>query len=75
MTDVLTLELWLAEARLARHKLLTGSKAVSMTYEGKAVTYTTANAARLDAYITDLTRQIAAVSGVKIRRGPVQFVF
>jgi hypothetical protein len=75
MTNILQLGVWLAEAKLARHKLLTGSKEQSVSYGGKAVSFSQADAYQLDAYIADLERQIAEANGKPARRGPVQFVF
>ena len=75
MDDLATLQQWLLEAKLARHKLMTGSKEASVSYEGKSVSFTQADSYRLDAYIADLQRQIDALMGTVRRRGPVQFVF
>lgn len=75
MADLLTLQLWLAEANIARHNLLTGTKEASVSYDGKSVTFTATDAYRLDAYIADLERQIGEQSGTVRRRGPVQFSF
>ena len=75
MPDLLQLQLWLAEANIAKHKLITGTKEASVSYEGKSVTFTAAEAYRLDSYIADLTRQIAAASGQPSRRGPIYIGF
>ena len=70
------LQAWLLDAQTARHQLLTGRMAVSVTYDGKAVTYTHADLYKLDAYIADLNRQILLLTGPLDRRvGPVQFSF
>lgn len=46
MTDCATKKLWLAEAELALHKLLTGQAEVTVTFgSGKSVTYTAASIA------------------------------
>jgi len=75
MTDLVTLEGWLLEAKTARHKLAIGRSTVSASYDGKSVSYTQADAFKLDAYIADLERQIGDLKGAARRRGPVQFVF
>lgn len=77
MTDCATKKLWLAEAELALHKLLTGQAEVTVTFgSGKSVTYTQANIAQLKDYIADLQAQVDACDGKEpARRGPIRFVF
>lgn len=73
--DLLTLQGWLAEALLAQHKLAIGQQEVSVSYEGKSATFTPADSYKLDAYVVKLQAQIAALTGVSRRRGPVLFTF
>lgn len=70
-----TLQLWLGEAMLARHALLTGKRTVSVSYDGKSVSYGSADLGRLDAYITSLQAQIADATGQRLRRGPMLIGF
>ena len=44
-------QLWLTEAQLAYATLMTGGKPVSVSYEGKAVTYSASDAPRLQSWI------------------------
>ncbi|WP_042695027.1 phage head-tail joining protein [Azospirillum sp. B506] len=67
MTDVTTLEAWLADARAAHHALRLGRQTVSVRFGDRVVDYAPANVAQLASYIASLERQIAAVRG---RRGP-----
>ena len=75
MFPLVTLQLWLGEALTARHALLTGKRTVSVSYDGKSVTYGAADIARLDAYITSLQAQIADATGQRRRRGPMMIGF
>lgn len=69
MPALATLQTWLEEAYVARHKLRTGALAVSLSYGQRTMSYTAANAADLDAYIADLESQISqAQSGSNKRR-------
>lgn len=53
------LQTWLAQAEEARHELLIGSRAVSVTTgSGKSVSFTESDLGRLDLYIADLKRQL-----------------
>lgn len=52
------LELYLSEARTALHALMTGQSMVSVTYEGRSVTYSRANLAALRSYIQDLESKL-----------------
>lgn len=63
MASLATLQTWLSEAEIARHKLRTGAKVATMSVAGRTLSYTQANAAELDAYIADLTKQIAEAQG------------
>jgi hypothetical protein len=73
--DAITLALWLSEAQIARHKLATGTKEASVSYEGKSVTFTQADMYRLDTYIESLINAISELNGVVVRRGPVYAAF
>lgn len=77
MSDCATKKLWLAEAELALHRLLTGTAEQTVQFgSGKSVTYTAANINQLKAYIADLKNQVAECDGqAQSRRGPVRFVF
>jgi len=55
---------WLAEAEQARHELIVGTRAVSVsTGSGKSVTYTATDLGKLDAYIATLRVQLGQASG------------
>ncbi len=68
MASLATLQTWLTEAETARHKLMTGSRTVSLTYAGRSVSYTSADLAALNSYIDDLKSQIAAASGQPVAK-------
>lgn len=68
MASLATLQTWLTEAETARHKLMTGSRAVSLTYAGRSVSYTSADLAALNSYIEDLKAQIATASGQPVAK-------
>ncbi|ALG71130.1 hypothetical protein VY88_03080 [Azospirillum thiophilum] len=67
MTDVTSLEAWLADARAAHHALQLGRQTVSVRFGDRVVEYAPANAQALAGYIASLERRIAAARG---RRGP-----
>lgn len=68
-----TLQQYLSEARAAYHRLMTGTSAVSFKDQnGEMVTYQTASAARLIAYIANLEAQIAALTGQRTSCGPLR---
>ncbi|HEY1035556.1 MAG TPA: gpW family head-tail joining protein [Pseudoxanthomonas sp.] len=75
--DCATKKLWLAEAELALHKLLTGEREQTVTFgSGKSVTYTQANINQLKSYIADLQAQVDECDGkAPAKRGPIRFVF
>lgn len=77
MTDTATLQTWLAEAEVARHKLVTGAAVASVSYEGKGqVTYSKADLDKLDAYIASLRSQLSAADGTPTtRRRPIHLTF
>jgi flavin-dependent dehydrogenase len=60
-----TLVIWLAQAQQALADLYTGSKVVSLSYEGKQVSYTPSDVQRLTEWISIIQSQI---SGKKSRR-------
>ena len=77
MADLATLQGWLTEAETAKHKLLTGSLAATVKYNGQnEVTYANTDIDKLDAYIASLRAQIGGLEGdvSKISR-PIYFGF
>lgn len=75
MADLATLQLWLLEAKTALHKLKIGRMEASVSYDGKSVSYTQADMAKLQTYINDLEKQIATLTGQPRRRGPMLLGF
>ncbi|MFC3674670.1 gpW family head-tail joining protein [Ferrovibrio xuzhouensis] len=71
MTDTATLQARLAEAEAALHALNIGSQRVSISFDGKSLTYTPADATRLRAYIGELKAQLGQGS----RPRPLTMVF
>lgn len=70
------LQTWLAEAQVAYHKLLIGGKQASVSFgAGKSVTYTQADATKLQAWINSLQAEIDARGGTTTKRAPVRFNF
>ena len=67
-TSLVTLSQWHAEACAARHALRTGAQVASGSYRGRAVSYTAAKAAELDAYIADLENEMTAITTGKPKR-------
>lgn len=64
----MTLAEQLADAQAKYHSLLTGTLAkVFVDQNGERIEYNAANASRLAAYIQELTRQTAGVSGGPMR--------
>lgn len=57
--DIETLRRRLAEAREARHALITGQAVASVSREGRATSYSKADLPALERYIADLERQVA----------------
>lgn len=55
---------YLAEASLALHKLLTGTKVVEVTHANKHMRYTDANLNALRSYVNDLQGKVNACNGV-----------
>lgn len=70
-------KVWLAEAQLALHRLLTGTAEQTVTFgSGKSVTYTAASIDKLKVYIADLENQVAVCDGnPPAKRGPIRFIF
>lgn len=63
MANRLQLEQWLQEAETARHQLMVGLQAVQVRdSNGDMITYSTANASRLDAYIVRLKSELNALN-------------
>lgn len=74
--DLPTLQFRLAEARLARHKLAIGDLPNEIEMQdGSGTKFNAANADRLDQYIADLEREVAALQGAPRRTGPLQMMF
>lgn len=65
MATTQQLTTWLAEAEQARHELLLGTRAVSVsTGSGKSVTYAATDIGKLDVYIASLRTQLGQASGL-----------
>lgn len=75
MADLLTLQGQLLEAQQARHNLMIGQQVVTLSYEGKSVSFSQVDLFKLDAYIADLNNQIGALTGQRVRRGPLLATF
>ena len=73
MADLTTLENWLTEAELARHNLLTLEKEVTVSRNGRSITYAYSpeHIKRLDNYIASLKSQIASLKGDTPVRRPI----
>ena len=69
--DLAILQARLTDAQLAYHALMIGKATASVSYDGKSVTYTQATMGNLAAYVALLQNQIAALTGLRIRRGPI----
>jgi hypothetical protein len=63
-----TLQQWLTDAQAAYASLVTGGKPVSVSYDGKAVTYTAANQTDLVQWIGLLQRQLGVNRGRRALR-------
>ncbi len=73
--SILELETRLAQAKEARHRLLTGTQEVSVSLQGYgSTTYTAANVEALERYIVDLELQISRAKG-GARRGIIRTSF
>jgi hypothetical protein len=58
-----TLQQWLTVAQTAYMQLATGGKPVTVSYDGKSVTYTAAEGAALQSFIGLLQRQLGINRG------------
>ena len=73
--SVSDLEKKLSEAKDARHRLLTGTHAVTVSLDGYgSTTYTQGSIKELGRYIAELERDIAKANG-KARRGIIRARF
>ena len=77
MTDCATKRVWLAQAELALHQLMTGTKEVKLSFgPGKAVEYSQATVRDLQAYVNQLRAEVAECDGqAPCPRGPIRVVF
>lgn len=53
-----TLQQWLADAQAALQSLMTGRREVTVSYDGKSVTYSNASKGDLQMWIMQLQRQL-----------------
>ncbi|MQX37887.1 gpW family head-tail joining protein [Roseospira navarrensis] len=58
MTDVATLQGRLADLEATKHALMTGKSVASVSHDGKAVTYSRADLAQLNAAILEIRAQL-----------------
>lgn len=73
--DEVTLRLYLAEAEVALHRLMTGSATVEVRdSSGELIRFNVANASRLRQYIADLKLQLRNFPQSETR-GPMRPVF
>lgn len=77
MTDAVTLASRLAEAELARHKLLTGTMVITLDFgDVGSTTYKATDIDKLEAYIASLRSQLSASDGIpENRRRPIHLTF
>lgn len=75
LMDLPTLRLRLAEAQMARHQLLTGSKRERISRGGTEITYTRADIGKLERYIAELQSDIARAEGGVPRRSTLHAFF
>jgi hypothetical protein len=69
-----TLQLWLAEALLARHSIATAKKPYHVTNAGQSRTYNFNNLKELDKYVADLQNAISAKSNPCLNvGGPIHY--
>jgi hypothetical protein len=59
-----TLQQWLTDAQTAYSQLVTGGRPVTVSYDGKSVSYTAADVTKLESWIVSLQKQL----GVNIGR-------
>ena len=67
MTDTATLQARLAEAETARHKLMIGQIAATVSTDGDSVTYTRASLPNLERYIHELRLQLQQTKRISMR--------
>lgn len=73
--DINQLKTFLLEAQLALHKLMTGTKEVTVEFgQNRRTTYQEVSIPQLRAYIAQLESQIAVAEGGR-GRGPIYQVF
>lgn len=70
MADIATLQLRLAEAELAYHRLATGSAEVTVEHDDMKVTYNTASVPKLQQYIADLRSQLRSAGVLDATQAP-----
>lgn len=73
-TDLSTLQAYRDEAVVARHKIATGERVVEIWRDGRRLTFSATDIARLTAYIETLDREIAtatAEAAGRPRRGSI----
>lgn len=63
MTDPAVLQARLTAAETALHELALGAKTVSISFDGKSMTYNQTNMATLRAYIAELRQQLGLGGG------------
>lgn len=63
MTDITILKQWLLAAQEARAKLVSGTAVVEVWRDGRRMKFNEANLGDLNAYISDLERQIEEIEG------------
>lgn len=56
---------WLAEAKSGLHQLMTGRKAVTLSYNGESVTYRQTDEASLRRYINELSAALGLISSAR----------
>lgn len=70
-TPVATLRQWLLDAQLALHEISIGRRVQATGYDGKNVTLTPTDTARVQTWIIELQRQL----GMNIRRHAIRPIF
>lgn len=75
MADRATIVARIDEAETALHRLAIGQSETSVSYEGKAVTYTRAMMGDLRAYLNDLKAQLAKIDGTSPPRRAIGVIF
>ncbi len=74
MATTAELQLKLAEAEVAYHKLITGQQRVEVTYDGKSVRYEKSNINELKTYIANL-KMLIKTDGRGGRSGAIRIHF